>query len=176
MRDPGLLIEAGDGDAPEHPPAAKRRLPIGAEPQPRGGVHFRVWAPACRDLSLEIEGLPPLALHREPQGYFSGLVREARPGMRYGFRADRGDQVRPDPASRFQPDGPHGPSEIVDPTTFRWTDGGWRGAGLTGQVLYELHIGTFTVEGTWAAAARELPELARLGVTCLEVMPIADFP
>ena len=82
----------------------------------------------------------------------------------------------PDPASRFQPQGPHGPSEVIDPSAFAWTDRGWRGVGVTGQVIYEMHVGTFTPEGTWEAAARELPELADLGVTVLEVMPVADFP
>jgi maltooligosyltrehalose trehalohydrolase len=81
----------------------------------------------------------------------------------------------PDPASRFQPHGPHGPSEIVDPTSFQWTDAAWPGVQLKGQALYELHVGTFTLEGTWIAAERELPELARLGVTLVELMPIAEF-
>src|SRR5437763_294570 len=82
----------------------------------------------------------------------------------------------PAPASRFQPDGPHGPSQVIDPGAFRWMDGGWRGVALEGQVIYEMHVGTFTREGTWDAAARELPELAAAGITVLEVMPVADFP
>ncbi|HSG39093.1 MAG TPA: malto-oligosyltrehalose trehalohydrolase, partial [Thermoanaerobaculia bacterium] len=82
----------------------------------------------------------------------------------------------PDPASRFQPEGPHGPSQVVDPSTFQWTDRDWRGVTREGQVIYEMHVGTFTPEGTWAAAARELPELADLGITVLELMPVAEFP
>ena len=142
-----------------------RRLPIGAEPPPGGGVHFRVWAPRCRELAIEIEGLAPVSLAAEPGGYFSGSVREARAGMRYRLRPDRGDGAWPDPASRFQPDGPHGASEIVDPGAFRWTDAGWRGRRREELVIYELHIGTFTPDGNWEAAARELPALAELGIT-----------
>ena len=95
--------------------------------------------------------------------------------MRYRFRLDGEPTLYPDPASRFQPDGPHGPSQIVDARAFPWSDRAWRGTGQRGQVVYEMHAGTFTPEGTWAAAARQLPELAALGVTVLEVMPLADF-
>jgi maltooligosyltrehalose trehalohydrolase len=151
-----------------------RRLAVGAEALPEGGVHFRVWAPRRRRVEVVFEGQGRVALAPEPGGYFSGLVEEARPGARYRFRLD-GEGPFPDPASRFQPEGPHGPSAVVDPAAFRWTDAGWRGVGRRGQVLYELHVGTFTRAGTWAAAAAELPRLADLGVTLLEVMPIADF-
>lgn len=113
-------------------------------------------------------------LERESKGYFSAFVPEAKPGMLYKIKLDSG--TVPDPASRFQPDGPHGPSQIVNPGTFRWTDKKWRGVKREGQVIYEMHIGTFTREGTWRAAMQQLPELARLGMTVLEVMPVADFP
>ena len=177
MRDRDSVLEAGETlAAPARPSAATRRLPIGAEPQPQDGVHFRLWAPACRDISVEIESLAPVALHCEPQGYFSGLVREALPGMRYRFRTDTSDQALPDPVSRFQPEGPHGPSEIVDPSGFDWTDRDWRGRPREELVLYEMHVGTFTPEGSWEAAARQLAELAELGITCIELMPVADFP
>jgi maltooligosyltrehalose trehalohydrolase len=156
--------------------AAVRRLPIGAEPQPDGGVHFRVWAPRCREVAVEIEGLEPAVLQSEAEGYFSLSSLPARAGMRYRFRLDRGEMALPDPASRFQPDGPHGPSEIVDPETFAWTDGAWRGVARERLVIYEMHIGTFTPEGSWDAASRELPALAALGITCLEIMPVAEFP
>jgi maltooligosyltrehalose trehalohydrolase len=96
--------------------------------------------------------------------------------MCYRFRLDGEGALYPDPASRFQPEGPHGPSQIVDPSRFAWSDRAWRGAGPQGQVVYEMHIGTFTREGTWESAARQLPELAALGVTVLEIMPVADFP
>ncbi len=114
------------------------------------------------------------ALHPEPEGYFSGAA-VAAPGDRYRFRVDGGESLYPDPASRFQPEGPHGPSEIIDATAFPWSDGGWNGVLMQGQILYELHVGTFTPEGTWRAAAEELPRLARLGITLIEMMPVADF-
>jgi maltooligosyltrehalose trehalohydrolase len=113
-------------------------------------------------------------LEREPDGYFSGLV-QARAGDRYRFRLDGGDSF-PDPVSRFQPEGPHRSSEIVDPLAFRWSDDAWRGIALEDQVIYEMHIGTFTREGTWESARRELAELASTGITTVEIMPVADFP
>lgn len=159
-----------------------RRLPIGAEVLPEGGVHFRVWAPRRQSVAVMIENAGRQGpgqlrvLDAEGNGYFSGRVAGAGAGTLYRFRLDQAEETYPDPASRFQPDGPHGPSQVVDPNLFPWTDQAWRGVPLAGQVLYEMHIGTFTREGTWAAAARELPELAALGITVLEVMPVADFP
>ncbi len=110
----------------------------------------------------------------EADGYWGFFAKEARAGMLYRYRLDSG--TFPDPASRFQPDGPHGPSQIVDPAAFQWTDNTWRGVQREGQVIYEMHIGTFTPDGTWAAATERLPHLVDLGVTLLEVMPAADFP
>jgi maltooligosyltrehalose trehalohydrolase len=155
--------------------AAGRRLPVGAEVLPGGGVHFRVWAPRRREVEVVVEGGPAVRLDAEGGGYFSGRSAEAGPGTRYRYRLD-GEGPFPDPASRFQPEGPHGPSQVIDPTTFRWTDGDWKGVGRDGQVLYELHVGTFTAEGTWEAASRQLPELTELGVTVVEMMPVAEFP
>ena len=154
-----------------------RRLPVGAEVAPEGGAHFRVWAPRRERVEVVVDGRggPVIELEHEGHGYFSGHLDSARAGTLYRYRLDGGGSF-PDPASRYQPEGPLGPSMIVDPTAFRWTDGAWAGAGIDGQVIYELHVGTFTAEGTWAAAARELAELAETGVTMLEVMPIADFP
>lgn len=154
----------------------KRKLPIGAEVKP-DGVHFRVWAPVSKNAAVQfISGgtTKAIALGPEANGYFSGLVSEARAGMLYKFQLDSG--AFPDPASRYQPEGPHGPSQIIDPNTFRWTDKDWRGVTREGQVIYEMHIGTLTTKGSWMAAMEQLPELARLGVTLLEVMPVADFP
>src|SRR5215210_6739231 len=137
--------------------AWSRRLPVGAELAPDGGVHFRAWAPRRRRVEVVFQDAPswvaPALLSPELDGYFSGHVVDAVAGLRYRFRLDDDDTLYPDPASRFQPAGPHGPSETIDPSAFNWTDGGWRGAELRGQVLYELHVGTFTVEGTWSAAA-----------------------
>lgn len=152
-----------------------RRMPVGAEPQ-TAGVHFRVWAPDRERVEVIVDRRRESALLSPEQGgYHSGLVPGLTAGARYRYRLDAGDAF-PDPASRFQPEGPHGPSEVVDPDTFTWTDRDWPGVRREGQVLYELHVGAFTPEGTWAAAARELPVLAELGVTLIEVMPVADFP
>jgi len=116
----------------------------------------------------------PYKLDREGNGYFSAVILNAAPDMLYRYRLD-GKNSYPDPVSRFQPDGPHGPSQIVDSDEFGWTDENWRGIGLAGQIVYEMHIGTFTREGTWNAATVELESLAQLGVTVLEIMPVADF-
>lgn len=163
---------------------ACRRLPIGAELAPDGGVHFRVWAPRAARVDVVLEGglsggsregslTTPLV--PEGDGYFSGHVRAAGAGTLYRYRLDGGVELYPDPASRFQPRGPHGASQVIDPKAFRWSDQRWPGVSLEGQVLYEMHIGTFTREGTWDAAIRELPELAQAGITLIEMMPIADF-
>jgi maltooligosyltrehalose trehalohydrolase len=114
-------------------------------------------------------------LEAEGAGYFSGLIETAGAGALYRFELDDGEKLYPDPASRFQPEGPHGPSQVIDPRAFNWTDGEWRGVEIMGQVIYEMHIGTFTPEGTWAAAMRELDELADMGISVIEVMPVADF-
>src|SRR6185295_4268652 len=111
----------------------------------------------------------------EGNGYFSGLSIDFETGARYGIRLDDEARLFPDPASRFQPDGPEGFSEIVDPLRYRWSDERWKGLRAQEQVLYEMHIGTFTREGTWEASAAELPGLARLGTTALEIMPAAEF-
>ena len=151
----------------------QRRLAIGAEVQDRG-VHFRVWVPQSKRVSVVIGDGEKFALEAEANGYWSGLVVKARAGMDYRYALDSG--TFPDPASRFQPEGPHGASQIVDASAFTWSDETWRGVRREGQIIYEMHIGTFTREGTWAAATARLPHLAELGVTLLEVMPVADFP
>jgi maltooligosyltrehalose trehalohydrolase len=151
-----------------------RRFPIGAE-LTAGGTQFRVWAPRRRSVETVLEDGTAATLEREPSGYFSGLAPAAAEGSLYRFRLDGGEAF-PDPASRFQPSGPHGPSQVVDPHRFRWADAAWTGLTLEGQVIYEMHIGTFTREGTWDAARREFAELASAGITVLEVMPVAAFP
>jgi maltooligosyltrehalose trehalohydrolase len=161
--------------------APARRLPIGAEPIAGGGVHFRVGAPKHRAVAVVLEAGPgapgEVTLTADGDGYFAGTATSAAPGTRYRFRLGGTDgDLLPDPASRYQPEGPRGPSEVIDASAFRWTDQAWRGAeSIEGHVLYELHIGTFTPEGTWAAAEQQLPYLAGLGVTALEVMPLAEF-
>jgi maltooligosyltrehalose trehalohydrolase len=152
----------------------RHHVPIGAEVLPHGGVRFRVWAPRRRRVEVDTGSGAPHPLDPEEGGYFSGVVEDAGPGTRYRYRLDEGEAY-PDPASRFQPEGPHGPSEVVDPSRYRWRDATWKGIRLEGQVIYELHVGTFTSDGTWAAAAREIPELASAGITLIEVMPVAEF-
>src|SRR5215211_6748090 len=110
------------------PVSISRRLSAGVELQKDGGAHARVWAPACRRVEFVIDGGASHPLERAEDGYFEARLSGVPPGTRYWFRLD-GDRLRPDPVSRFQPDGPHGPSQIVDPTTFTWTDANWRGLG-----------------------------------------------
>jgi maltooligosyltrehalose trehalohydrolase len=157
---------------------ADRRLPAGAE-LTADGVGFRVWAPAAPSVDVILESGPgspaALALDPEGDGHFSATVAGAGAGTRYRFRLGGAERALPDPVSRFQPEGPHGPSEVVDAAAFEWSDESWGGVAITGQVLYEIHVGTFTREGTWTAAAGELAELARLGVTAIELMPVAEF-
>jgi maltooligosyltrehalose trehalohydrolase len=140
------------------------------------GVRFRVWAPkrARVDVVLEDDGRS-FPLLEEEGGYFSGLVPIARAGMRYRYRLDNGE-IYPDPCSRYQPDGPHGPSLIVDPSAYEWRTTAWNGVRMPGQVIYELHVGTFTPLGTLDAASEQLDELKDVGVTLIELMPMAEFP
>ena len=135
-----------------------------------GGVSFRVWAPAHDAVAVVIDDRDH-PLHPEPRGYFSAVIEEAKAGTRYRFRA--GDALLPDPASRFQPDGPHGPSQVIDPGTFRWTA---RSPDVPDKVIYEMHVGTFTRDGTFAAAIEHLRRLADIGINVLEVMPVHEFP
>ena len=146
--------------------------PVGGQLHERG-VIFRVWANAHEHVSVRINEQTHI-LESEPGGFFSGYVEGVREGDRYSYFID-GKGPFPDPASRYQPDGPHGPSQIVDPNRFSWTDRDWEGLKLAHQVIYELHIGTFTPEGNWQAATKQLGELADLGITAVEVMPVADY-
>ncbi len=140
-----------------------------------GGCRFRVWAPDHAAVSVVVEGRRH-PLQRGPDGTHSGTVAGVAAGARYGFAFGESDKVLADPASRSQPDGPHGLSAVVDPTAFAWTDAAWRGIDLPGQVIMEVHIGTFTEAGTWAAAAERLPDLVDIGITVIEMMPVNDFP
>lgn len=168
-----------------------RRLNVGAERHDDGATDFRVWAPDHSALTLVLGTPEPdahvpsrtIAMTAGGDGYFRARVPDALAGQRYGYRlgssasAERqADGVLPDPASRWQPEGVFGLSELVDPGSYPWQDAGWRGVRLPGQVICELHIGTFTREGTWGAAAARLPQLAEVGITLLEVMPVSTFP
>jgi maltooligosyltrehalose trehalohydrolase len=141
----------------------------------RGETLFRVWAPQARVVEVVFEESQerPLALKRESEGYFTGATSASV--SLYKYRVD-GTGPWPDPCSRYQPQGVHGPSMIVDPAAFKWSDAQWRGVRLPGQVIYELHIGTFTPEGTFDAAAEKLRYLRELGITMIEVMPVAECP
>ncbi len=155
-----------------------RALPVGAEFQPEaGGVHFRVWAPDHQSVRVIFEDKrPSLDLTAEEDaGYFSAFSGEAAPGARYKYELDE-KEVCPDPASRYQPDGPHGFSEVVDPRAFGWSDEAWAGVKLAGQAIYEMHLGTFTAGGNWRSAMEKLPYLRDTGLTLIEVMPVAEFP
>ena len=151
------------------------RLTLGALPA-GGGVEFRVWAPTASEVLVIPEGATaPFPLGKRDDGTFLGRSEALRAGDRYRYLVD-GRGPFPDPASRFQPEGVHGPSEIVDPGAFVWNDADWRGVGPADLVIYELHVGTFTTEGTFAAASAHLREVADLGATAIELMPVADFP
>nr|WP_207189988.1 malto-oligosyltrehalose trehalohydrolase [Ramlibacter ginsenosidimutans] len=152
-------------------------MPFGARLDEGGGATFRLWAPAAQRAEVAIEtGGPSPELHPAEageNGWWECTVAHATAGTLYRWRID-GRQLVPDPASRQNPEGPHGPSRIVDPKAFEW-EGGWTGRPWHETVLYELHVGTFTREGTFAAAAARLPQLAELGITAVELMPVADF-
>lgn len=143
----------------------------------RGGVRFRVWAPSVSHIALLLHDGRAAGDHPmtpDTEGVFETIVDDAGAGDRYSYRINH-REVRPDPASRFQPEGVHGPSQIIDPFAFRWTDEHWRGRPPADRILYELHIGTFTPEGTFEAATAKLEVLRDTGVTVIEIMPVADF-
>jgi len=143
----------------------------------RGGAFFRVWAPGHDTVEVVLYGPGAervQALEPEGGGFWSGRVDGAGEGSRYKFRF--GGDVFPDPASRAQPDGVHGASRVVATDGFAWTDDGWRGVPLDEMSIYELHVGTFTDAGTFDAAIERLDDLRDLGVTAVEIMPVADFP
>ncbi len=151
-----------------------RRYPVGAEIFV-GGVSFRVWAPAQTTMSLHLEDGSEHAMNPEDEGYFRLDVEGIAAGALYRFKLQDSAEPAPDPVSRFQPEGPSGFSMVVDPHAFPWQDHDWHGIKSAGQVLYEMHIGTFTPEGTYAAAAEKLSFLKEIGITCLEVMPLNEF-
>jgi maltooligosyltrehalose trehalohydrolase len=153
------------------------RLRMGAEVLSGGGVEFRVWAPRASSMAVRIEGArePLSPMTRGDDGVFEARVPSARAGDDYFYVID-GDRARPDPVSRWQPRGVHGPSRVVDPRTFASRDIAFRAPELRDLVIYELHVGTFTPEGTFDAAARKLRYLRELGVNAIELMPVAEFP
>ena len=174
-------------------------MPFGAECREDGSVRFRLWAPEAHQVELRLQGQvhlspakqrtsaasgrvspqqptsPPLWLASIDKGWFELITDQAGPGSLYKFLID-GTNAVPDPSSRFQPQDVHGPSEMIDPAGFRWSDDDWRGRPWEEAVIYELHVGTFSPEGTFAAVQQRLDYLADLGITAVELMPLADFP
>jgi maltooligosyltrehalose trehalohydrolase len=161
----------------------RHSMPFGAELTPSGEVRFRLWAPAAREVELVLLDRPdePRLLNmssiggEQREGWFELVTAEARAGSLYRYRIDGRHEV-PDPASRANPHDIQGPSRVIDSLDFEWDDTAWRGRPWHEAVVYELHVGTFTPEGTFAAAEQKLGHLVELGVTVIELMPIADFP
>jgi maltooligosyltrehalose trehalohydrolase len=161
----------------------RHQMPFGAEILADGAVHFRLWAPAAgrvdlclvRDATDDPGGQIILPMAAGAQGWFDLRTGRARAGSRYRFRID-GDTQVPDPASRFQPEDVHGPSEVIAPGDWQWQDTNWHGRPWEEAILYELHVGSFAPGGSFAAVQLKLDHLAALGVTAIELMPVADFP
>ncbi len=135
------------------------------------GVKFTLWAPYCSRVSLKL-GQEITPMTRDEKGYFTAMV-DAKPGALYKFVTDKGDI--PDPASRYQPEGVHGPSQLIS-TEFPWEDQNWKGLSKEDLIIYELHVGTFSPKGTFDGVVEKLDYLSQLGVTALEIMPVAQFP
>jgi malto-oligosyltrehalose trehalohydrolase len=154
------------------------RMPFGSEIQADGRVRFRLWAPAAKRIELVLQDADrarALAMAAACDGWFELATDAAHVGSLYRYRIDGRREVA-DPASRFNPQGVHGPSQVLDPTDFAWSDAAWRGRPWHESVLYELHVGTFSPEGTFAGVEAKLDHLAELRITAIELMPIADFP
>lgn len=150
-------------------------MPFGTEILEDGGVNFRFWAPAVTEVKLELDksnGIPMTAID---EGWFELKISTAQNGSHYRFQLPNGMSV-PDPASRFNPQDVHGPSEVVDPTEFKWSDDSWVGRPWEEAVIYELHVGSFTPSGNFTGVMDRLNYLVDLGITALEIMPVADFP
>ena len=151
-------------------------MPFGAQVGADGRTRFRIWAPSARRIALKLDSCGENRVHalqRLDSGWFEGSFA-APAGARYTYRVDDEIDV-PDPASRFNPDGVHAASTVVDPRAFEWRDANWLGHAWHELVIYEMHVGTFTRDGTYAAAAQRLRELVELGVTCIELLPLAAF-
>ncbi|MFL6276794.1 MAG: malto-oligosyltrehalose trehalohydrolase [Blastocatellia bacterium] len=141
-----------------------------------GRCHFVVWGPQLNQVALKIVSPQPrvIPMSKDDYGYWQATAETVEPGTLYLYQLDRDE--RPDPASHYQPEGVHQPSAVIDHRAFEWQDGGWQNVKLEELVIYELHVGTFTPEGTFAAIISRLDDLKRLGVTALEIMPVAQFP
>lgn len=168
----GRTVDAG----PHETVRRMHEMPFGAAVLPDGSVRFAFWAPLQERVGLYlVDGNEVLPMERLEEGWHRLVTDRAGAGSRYLFELQDGMRV-PDPASRRQPEDVHGPSEVVDPHAHGWTDSGWLGRPWHEAVVYELHVGTFAAEGTFRAALERLDHVAALGVTAIELMPVADFP
>ena len=149
-------------------------MPFGAAPQPDGGIRFRLWAPGQQAITVVIDGGRDLPLQPVGEGWFELTTHAARTGSHYAYRLPDGLLV-PDPASRQQAEDVHGPSLVVDPEAYFWHATDWKGRPWSEAVLYELHVGTFTTGGDFAGVLEKLDWLKEIGITAIELMPIADF-
>ncbi|HXH50253.1 MAG TPA: malto-oligosyltrehalose trehalohydrolase, partial [Terriglobia bacterium] len=151
-------------------------LSLGATYLGEGRCHFLVWAPRAGKVEVHVVGPSDrtVVMERQEHGYHQLLAEGVPPGTRYFYQLD-GKTERPDPASHYQPEGVHGPSEVVD-LTFKWSDSGWEGLGLADYIIYELHVGAYTDRGTFEAVILRLDGLCGLGITAIELMPVAQFP
>jgi maltooligosyltrehalose trehalohydrolase len=151
-------------------------FPLGATYLGEGRCNFLVWAPNAGKVDVHVVGSPErtIAMDRQERGYHQVLAEGVAPGTRYYYRLD-GQTERPDPASRYQPEGVHGPSQVVD-LSFDWRDAGWMGLELADYIVYELHVGAYTSDGIFEAIIPHLDELCELGISAVELMPVAQFP
>ncbi|MEW5756981.1 MAG: malto-oligosyltrehalose trehalohydrolase [Pseudomonadota bacterium] len=150
-------------------------MPFGAQLTEKNEVRFRLWAPSAQRVMLLIDNDAPVPMQALQAGWYECISARAHPGSRYRYQIDEGQWV-PDPASRFNPDDVHGASQVIDAASFDWQDSAWRGRPWEEAVIYEVHVGTFTPQGTFAALEQRLDYLADLGITAIELMPVADFP
>lgn len=154
----------------------KHEMPFGVECRGDGPLRFRLWAADAGSVRVVLdEEIAEFTMSAAGSGWFELLTEQAAAGTRYKFKVDDKQPV-PDPASRYQPAGVHGPSEIIDPTSFEWQDTHWRGRPWEEAVIYEMHVGTFTPQGTFASAEAKLDYLSDLGITAIEIMPVSSFP
>lgn len=156
-------------------------MPFGVKPLQTGGFEFRLWAPSIQSARLIVKKpgdyrQQDIIMKRQADGFFTATSMSAKIGDHYGFKIDKNPKIIPDPASRFQPNDVHGLSQIQDTQQFKWHDQNWQGRPLEETVAYELHVGTFSPEGTFKGVEKKLDHLKQLGVTALQLMPIADFP
>ncbi len=163
-------------------PRSSRNVPwnldLGAAVLDPSTVQFRVWSPSAQSLQVKFYNTPlnPLSLRQDASGYWEGKTTSVKPGMTYTYVIDK-DLERPDPASRYQPEGVHGPSQVIDPQAFTWTDQNWKGLPLEEYIIYELHVGTFTPKSTFDGIIGQLPYLRdQVGVTAIELLPVAQCP